>query len=665
MSHLPDYLLKLSLGLSLAWLFYYVVLRRLTFYNWNRWYLLLYSALAFVIPLVNLNQTLPPQRLVEIPILRSVPAISTATTVKTQFTAPKNVEKHPTAAKVALLENSRGPFAPAETIMGLLTLGITFMLLRLGLQLLSYFRIKKRAQLVSDEEGVKVYHVARNIVPFSFGNAIFFNPDLHAASDLREIMRHELVHVRQRHTFDVLGAELLCALNWFNPFAWLIRHAIRQNLEFIADREVLEKGAEARTYQFLLLKVAGVPEFHLANQFNFSSLKQRIIMMNRLKSARVHLLRFLFVVPLLLVLLAACRTEIDSALQEKTLSPNDGSEVEFEYLAGILMDGETNEPIANLPLEKTISRIDDENGRIQIELVDVMETITTDEDGFYFWKIGVREQTGDKFVYSLKPKDLKFKDLYLSENHNKNRVTKSWNLSFDVRFLTDGRLKGLQDVFWVRSEEFPKKTDKALERNEIKNLLLQKLPEFSTEHWLIADFRKQYGKPTQTITKFRNGFFNDKGLLVGYEGETELYLDGEKADYQKINEEFATKPAVLIQNQFGLATHRGLDKKIAYFTFPVFKSPPPKSLLTNQNVQWVNAANFDLTTLRKEPYMLDGFRQVFGASSNLMPLKEEVKRVAIFKGDLARYYDRKLDKLWWIETRPVEEVMERPDFVVR
>ena len=665
MNQLPDYLLKLSLGLTLIWLFYFVVLRRLTFYNWNRWYLLLYTALAFVIPLVNLNQTLPPRQLAEIPILRSVPAISSVTTVETPYVAAKGDEKQPTEAKNTLPESSRGPFTPAETIVGLLMLGISFMLFRLGLQLLSYFRIKKQALLFSDEDGIKVYHLAKPIVPFSFGNAIFLNPDLHQIKDLPEIMRHELVHVRQRHTFDVLAAELLCALNWYNPLAWLIRHAIRQNLEFIADREVLEKGTEARAYQFLLLKVAGVPEFKLANQFNFSSLKQRIIMMNRLKSARVHLLRFLFVVPLLLVLLAACRTEIDNALQEKTLSPNEGSEVESEYLAGILMDGETNEPIAHLPLEKTISRIDDENGRIKIELVDVQETITTDEDGFYFWKIDVREQTGDKLLCSLKPKDLKFKDLNLMEIHDKLRPTKSENIIFNVKFLTDGRIRGLQETFWVKREGLPKNADEALEKNGIKDLLLQKLPEFSTEHRLIADFRKQYGKPTQTITKFRNGYFNDKGYLVGYEGETEFYLDGEKADYQKINEEFATKPAVLVQNQFGLATHRGLDKKIAYCSFPVFKSPPPKSLLTVQNVQWVDAADFELATLRKEPYMLDGFRQVFGASSNLMPLKGDVKRVAVFKGDLARYYDRKLDKLWWVETRPVEEVMERPDFVAR
>lgn len=252
MNQLPDYLLKLSLGLTLIWLFYYLVLRRLTFYNWNRWYLLLYSALAFVIPLISLNQTLPPRQLAEIPILRSVPAIPSAMAVETWRATSEGSEKQLIANAnnpAESSENSKLPFIPHKALIGLFVLGNSLMLLRLGMQLYAYSRIKRRAQLVSDEDDVQIYHVEKQIVPFSFGNAIYFNPELHQPEELQEIMRHERVHVRQRHTFDVLFAELLCALNWFNPFAWLIRHAIRQNLEFIADREVLESGTEARAYQ--------------------------------------------------------------------------------------------------------------------------------------------------------------------------------------------------------------------------------------------------------------------------------------------------------------------------------------------------------------------------------------------------------------------------------
>ncbi len=672
MNYLPDYLLKLSFGLGLIWLFYYVALRRLTFYNWNRWYLLLYALVAFVIPLVNLDQALTPQSLAEIPIIRSVPAIPSATTVETWHATSEGSEKHLAADANTTAEVDKPPLLFLEGwLIGLFALGAAFMLLRFAVQLVAFYKIKHQARLVSDEWGVKIYHVERPIVPFSFGKAIFFNPKLHTPQELRQIIDHETVHVNQRHTPDVLFAEMLCVLNWYNPFAWLIRHAIRQNLEFIADRQVLNNGTEARAYQLLLLKVAGVPEFRLANQFNFSSLKQRIIMMNRMKSARINLLRFLFILPLMLVSLAACRTEIDSALKQSYLTSTNKKVVEFEYLAGILMDGETDRPIANLALKKTISQVIREDGKWHHnELVDVQETITTDKDGFYFWKIDVRDQPEGDFVYRLVAKDAKYKDLFLHVNHGKSLYSIS-SPFFDVKFLTDGHVRGMQSIFHVMSAKFPASIDDASEGNEVKKLLMQKLPEFSNEYRLIADFKKQYEKPAETITKFRNGYFDKERLLVGYEDETDFYLDGEKVEYQKINQEFSTKPIALLQHHFGKGalrgfnTIRGIGKTIVYLSFPVYKSPPPASLLTDKNVEWIDTAGLDLTTLRREPYMLDGFRQVAGAGSNLTPRKEDIRRIAIFKGDLARYYDRKLDKLWWIETRPVEEVMERPNFAAR
>lgn len=79
----------------------------------------------------------------------------------------------------------------------------------------------------------------------------------------------------------------------------------------------------------------------------------------------------------------------------------------------------------------------------------------------------------------------------------------------------------------------------------------------------------------------------------------------------------------------------------------------------------VDSENFDLEKLQKEAYLLDGFRQVAGIGSNLIPRKEEIKKVILLKGRLARYYDNTLDQIWWIETRPVAEVFGRPDFAVR
>ncbi len=125
--------------------------------------------------------------------------------------------------------------------------------------------------------------------------------------ELQEIVRHEFVHVKQKHSIDILWSELLCIVSWYNPFSWLLKRSIRQNLEFIADSKVLEGGMNKKEYQYLLLKVIGNNHFSIAPKFNFSSLKKRIAMMNKMKTARMHIVKFLFILPLVAVLLIAFR----------------------------------------------------------------------------------------------------------------------------------------------------------------------------------------------------------------------------------------------------------------------------------------------------------------------------------------------------------------------
>ncbi len=203
--------------------------------------------------------------------------------------------------------------------------GITVMLGRLAIQQLSFWRIRRASKLLIDGM-VKVYEVDKNIIPFSYGNSIFVNPAQHSQEELKEIIRHEFIHVKQKHTIDILWAECLCILNWYNPFAWLLRQAIRQNLEFIADNKVLQNGINKKEYQYLLLKVIGISHFSIATKFNFSSLKKRIAMMNKMKSGKVHLIKFLFIVPLVAILLLAFRNQWDQpspAIKEIALPQED------------------------------------------------------------------------------------------------------------------------------------------------------------------------------------------------------------------------------------------------------------------------------------------------------------------------------------------------------
>lgn len=287
MPYIAEYLLKLSLSLSLVYLFYITVLRRLTFYNWNRWYLIGYSILAFFIPFINISPVLQKGAWDQNQVIQLIPFYDFSNRVAVQDAG-----------------FSWWSYLLLGTVAGILLMGIRFVV-----RYISYYRIRRSAELLVDA-GVKVYHVDKSIIPFSFGNAIFINRQLHEEEDLRQIIHHEFIHVKQKHTVDIMWAELLCMLNWYNPFAWLIRKAVRQNLEFIADHKVLENGIDKKHYQYLLLKVTGAAHFSITQQFNFSSLKKRIIMMNRSRSAKIQLTRFMFLFPLLSILLLAFRSNV-------------------------------------------------------------------------------------------------------------------------------------------------------------------------------------------------------------------------------------------------------------------------------------------------------------------------------------------------------------------
>ena len=279
-----QYLLKLSLALTVVYLFYWLLLRRLTFYNWNRWYLLAYSMLCLFIPLIDVVDLLQQRGWQDAAVVSYIPAI--------------------TAANGA--EAGTGISWWTVLILVMAT-GSVLMLGRLLIQFLSLRRLQSSAVLLSDGD-VKLYHVDQKIIPFSTHSAIYINRHLHDEGELKEIIHHEFIHVKQRHSFDLWWSEILCILNWYNPFAWLIRKAIRQNLEFIADHQVLQSGLDRKQYQYLLLKVTGIAPFSIAPNFNFSSLKKRIVMMNKSKSANINVMRFLFILPLLVVVLLAFRS---------------------------------------------------------------------------------------------------------------------------------------------------------------------------------------------------------------------------------------------------------------------------------------------------------------------------------------------------------------------
>ena len=276
--------------------------------------------------------------------------------------------------------------APATYSLGdyalWLYLAVTgFLLLRLMGRLTQLVWLRWRSPQV-EIEGARVSRLQRPATPFSFFNWIFIHPEMHRKEELKEILAHEQIHVRQHHSFDILLAELSCAVCWFNPMAWMLKKEIHSNLEFLVDHRVVKDGADARSYQYHLLRMAHQPvQTALANQFNTSPLKKRIRMLNAKQSPKVKLVAYTLMLPLALLLLVAnnagAMTEQMSGLLDASLpmlqghtgNLSDTKKGDSLVVSGTVVDGQGALQGVSIIIRGTYSgTISDENGRFQIRM---------------------------------------------------------------------------------------------------------------------------------------------------------------------------------------------------------------------------------------------------------------------------------------------------------
>lgn len=280
MAALFDYLLRANAVLLLFAAAYYGLLRRLTFFHLNRAYLLLALLFAAVYPALPVPALLPAPAAL-------LPAALLATNTSPAASIPQGYSIDYKLIAISLY-----------------ALGTGLLLLRLLAQLVSLALVRARARpAVVLGQAVRV--LAGTSGPFSFGRTIYLSAaTLADTASLAPALRHEQAHVRQLHTLDVLLTQLATALAWVNPAAWLLRRAVLDNLEYLADHAALQTGFDRRAYQYSLLRQqpGGVPAPALAFHFSFLTLKNRITMLNQPASTTRQLGRYLLAAPLVLAL---------------------------------------------------------------------------------------------------------------------------------------------------------------------------------------------------------------------------------------------------------------------------------------------------------------------------------------------------------------------------
>jgi hypothetical protein len=268
------YGIKASGLVTMFYLSYHFLLRKETFFNSNRWFLLAGLITSVVLPLVVFTKIVWVD-----PI-------------------PTNFDWSQIPAIAPIKEESFE--INWYLVLGIVySIGILVFLMKFAFDFYSLSKILKD-KTIQKQADFKFINVTENIAPFSYFNSIVYNASLYNDTELENILEHEKVHSAQNHTIDVLISRLFCIVFWFNPLMYLYKNAIAQNLEFIADSEASKNINDKKAYQLTLLKITTQENcVAITNHFYQSLIKKRIVMLNKNQSNKRNSWKYLFVLPIL------------------------------------------------------------------------------------------------------------------------------------------------------------------------------------------------------------------------------------------------------------------------------------------------------------------------------------------------------------------------------
>jgi hypothetical protein len=300
------YVLHVALLIAVCLLFYKVLLQKETFYHLNRWVLLVCLGVTFLLPLVHVPQQWALRKAPQPAVNTVTPININQQPVRAQTTVMPQKQEAAVAAPAAQTKATTGQTLTSmlpqilQLVVYLYWFGVAAFGLNMLLQVVVLLRQAYRNPVIKDGQ-FRIIELDGDKAPCSFGNNIFINPAKYDWETYSQILLHEKIHIKQGHSFDLMIAELVLVFQWFNPFAWLYRKELENNLEFLTDSDVLNNNEVGREiYQMSLLKVS-VPNLSLrvTTNYNQSLLKKRIVMMNAKKSNIHTTWKYFFLLPLM------------------------------------------------------------------------------------------------------------------------------------------------------------------------------------------------------------------------------------------------------------------------------------------------------------------------------------------------------------------------------
>ena len=323
-----NFLFESGISLSLMAAVYFFFLRKETFFRLNRIFLLGSLLFSVVLPFLRFRIYSPePIMLAEITVTPYQNLLQAITVYGRDFSG--TVEQ-------AILST--------QLFIWIYLAGVAFFLGLFIFRVLQIILLKRKNE-IQKSGGFQVVLLDKECSPFSFMNTVFISRPLKHSEGYERMLAHELEHIRQGHSMDVIILELLTVFQWFNPFMWILRRAIRENHEFLADQAVLNSGVKRGVYKRLLLNQFAGGQLVLTNNFNSSLIKKRIKMISKIKSSKLANVKYGFGILTLIALLIAfaCEQKETEAIQSVEIADSAKLEMSIVDDGKIKIDASSEE----------------------------------------------------------------------------------------------------------------------------------------------------------------------------------------------------------------------------------------------------------------------------------------------------------------------------------
>lgn len=298
MISLVNFILESGISLALLSLIYVMFLRKETFFKINRWFLLGSVLFSVVLPVLKLRILTPkPMMLNEITVTPYTNLLEAITVYSQGFSG--------TVEQAVLSTNM---------LIYIYMAGVFLFFARFIFRIIQLSLIIRRSK-VQAADGFKLVILKKETSPYSFLSYVFVSESLMKTKGYDKMVKHELEHVKQGHSLDVIILELLSVFQWFNPFMWMLNRAIRENHEFLADQAVLSDGVSRGEYKSLLLNQFIGGQLVIANNFNYSLIKNRIKMMSKIKSSKIAITKITFGILVAAALIVAFACEQKESIE--------------------------------------------------------------------------------------------------------------------------------------------------------------------------------------------------------------------------------------------------------------------------------------------------------------------------------------------------------------